>query len=218
MKQSAIAQKEERLMATTILGTALNTPIAEPRPVPIDRILVIEDDGTLLKILRRLSPRKDMRSMLSPMPLVVWRDFAKECRPQWSWIYLVRIFRVCLSKKIANLIPGLPLVVLRASSDVADKVLWLEMGVDDYVNVPFSPRELVARLRALIGRTSRVNPEDLYVFADVMVDFSKTEITRGGEKIVVTPKEFTTLEFLTKNAQRVISRDELLDKVWGYEN
>jgi DNA-binding response OmpR family regulator len=69
-------------------------------------------------------------------------------------------------------------------------------------------------------RASRVSPEeaDVYVFADVMVDFSGAEITRGGEKIAVTPKEFKTLEFLTKNAQRVISRDERLDKVWGYEN
>jgi DNA-binding response OmpR family regulator len=58
----------------------------------------------------------------------------------------------------------------------------------------------------------------VYVFADVTVDSSKTEITRAGEKIPVTRKEFKTLEFLTKNAQRVISRDELLDKVWGYES
>jgi DNA-binding response OmpR family regulator len=86
------------------------------------------------------------------------------------------------------------------------------------VTVPFSPRELLARLRALIRRASRVNPEGVYVFGDVIVDFSKTEITRAGEKIIVTPKEFKKLEFLTKNAQRVISRDELLDKVWGYES
>jgi DNA-binding response OmpR family regulator len=122
-----------------------------------------------------------------------------------------------LCKKIANLIPGLPLVILSACSDVTDKVLLLEMGADDYVTVPFSPRELVARLRALIRRSSRVK-EGVYVFADVIVDFSKAAITRGGEKIIVTPKEFKTLEFLTKNAERVISRDELLDKVWGYEN
>jgi len=92
------------------------------------------------------------------------------------------------------------------------------MAADDYVTVPFSPRELVARLRALIRRASRVSPEDVYVFEDVMVDFSKTEITRGGEKITVTAKEFKTLEFLTKNAERVISRDELLNEVWGYQN
>ena len=92
------------------------------------------------------------------------------------------------------------LVILSGSSDVADKVLLLEMGADDYVTVPFSPRELVARLRALIRRASRVSQEDVYVFEDVMVDFSKTEITRGGQKIAVTAKEFKTLEFLTKNA------------------
>ena len=92
------------------------------------------------------------------------------------------------------------------------------MGADDYVTIPFSPRELVARLRALMRRASRVSPESRYVFEDVVVDFSKMEITRCGEKITVTPKEFKTVEFLTKNAERVVSRDELLDTVWGYEN
>jgi DNA-binding response OmpR family regulator len=115
------------------------------------------------------------------------------------------------------LIPGLPLVILSKSSNVADKVLLLEFGADDYVTVPFNPRELLARLRALIRR-SRVNRDGVYVFGDVIVDFSKTEITRGGEKVIVTRKEFKTLEFLTKNTHRVISRDELLDKVWGYES
>jgi DNA-binding response OmpR family regulator len=111
-----------------------------------------------------------------------------------------------------------PLLILSASSDVADKVLLLEMGADDYVTIPFSPRELVARLRALIRRASRASAETLCVFEDVMVDFSKMEITRGGENIAVTAKEFKTLEFLTKNAERTISRDELLDKVWGYQD
>jgi DNA-binding response OmpR family regulator len=123
-----------------------------------------------------------------------------------------------LCKKIANFVSGPPLLILSGSSDVADKVLLLEMGADDYVAVPFSPRELVARLRALIRRASRVSPEAVYVFADVLVDFSKMEITHGGEKITVTAKEFKTLEFLTKNAERTISRDELLDKVWGYQD
>jgi DNA-binding response OmpR family regulator len=93
------------------------------------------------------------------------------------------------------------------------------MGADDYVTVPFSPRELVARLRAVIRRrASHVNPKGVYSFADVIVDCSKTEITRKGEKVIVTRKEFKTLEFFTKNARRVISRNELLDKVWGYES
>jgi two-component system alkaline phosphatase synthesis response regulator PhoP len=76
-----------------------------------------------------------------------------------------------LCKTIANLIPGLPLLILSGSSDVADKVRLLEMGADDYVTIPFSPRELVARLRALIRRASRVNREGIYVFGEVTVDF-----------------------------------------------
>jgi DNA-binding response OmpR family regulator len=94
------------------------------------------------------------------------------------------------------------------------------MGADDYVTIPFSPRELVARLRALIRRASRLSLEnsDVYAFADVKVNFFKTEITRGSKKIPVTPKEFKTLEFLTKNSQRVISREELLNEVWGYQH
>jgi DNA-binding response OmpR family regulator len=96
------------------------------------------------------------------------------------------------------LIPGLPLLILSASSDVAGKILLLEMGADDYVTIPFSPRELVARLRALIRRGSRVTPRNLYVFGDVMVDFSKTEIARGGEKITVTAKEIQDTGVLDK--------------------
>jgi DNA-binding response OmpR family regulator len=123
-----------------------------------------------------------------------------------------------LCRNIADSISGLPLVVLSASPDVADKVLLLEMGADDYLTVPFSERELVARLRSLIRRATRVNPESIFFFEDVIVDFSRMEITRGGEKIMVTAKEFKTLEFFTKNTERVISRDELLNDVWGYQN
>jgi DNA-binding response OmpR family regulator len=121
-------------------------------------------------------------------------------------------------KKVANLIPSLLLAILSASSGVADKVALPKMGIDDYVILPFDSLELVAHLRALVRRAPRVSPENLYVFDDVMVDFAKAEVTRCGAKITVTVKEFKTLEFFTKNAGRVISRNELLNKVWGYQN
>jgi DNA-binding response OmpR family regulator len=114
--------------------------------------------------------------------------------------------------------PGLPLVIVSANSKLADKVLLVEMGADDCVAIPFSPAELVARLGALVRRASRVCSEDVYVFDDVMVDFLGTQIIRRGEKILVTAKEFQTLAFLIKNAKRVVSRDELLNEVWGYQN
>jgi len=206
-------------MATATLAATSNISISVPRPDPMDRILVIEDDGALRKILRRLFSSEGYDVVVVP-DAVRGLEILRQSVPAAVVLDLPspgssgRDF----CKKIAKLIPGLPLVILSANSSVADKVLLLEMAADDFVTVPFSPRELVARLRALIRRASRVSLEDVYIFEDVTVDFPKAEITRGGEKVIVTAKEFKTLEFLTKNAQRVISRDELLDKVWGYQD
>jgi len=208
-------------MATTTLAVTVNTPRFELRPAPTERILVIEHDGALRRILERLFCSEGyvvdvvpdavcgLERLRQEVPAAVILDLP---HPESSGCDLC--------EKIANLIPGLPLVILSASSNVANKVRLLEMGAHDYVTIPFSPRELVARLRALIRRASRSSGRgaDVYVFADVTVDFFKTEITRGGEKINVTPKEFKTLEFLAKNAERVISRDELLNEVWGYRH
>jgi DNA-binding response OmpR family regulator len=208
-------------MAATTLAATSNPPTSVLRSAPTERILVIEHDGALRKVLQRLFSSEGyevdvafdavcgLERLRQEVPAAVILDLP---RPGSSGCDLCR--------EIANLVPGVPLVILSASSNVTNKVLLLEMGADDYVTIPFSPRELVARLRALTRRASRFSPEDtdVYVFADVVVDFFKTEITRGGEKITVTRKEFKTLEFLTKNAQRVISREELLNEVWGYQN
>ena len=206
-------------MATATLSATLNTPISGLRLGPMGRILVIEDDSALRKALRRLFSSEGYAVDIAP-DAVCGLERLRQGTPAAVVLDLPRpgSSGCDLCRKIANLIPGLPLVILSASSDVSDKVLLLEMGADDYVTVPFSPRELVARMRALIRRASRCRTENLYVFEDVMVDFSKTEITRGGEKITVTKKEFQTLEFMTKNAGRMISRDELLNEVWGYHN
>jgi len=206
-------------MATATFSATLNPPISELRLPPMERILVIEDDGALRTILRRLFSSEGYEVEVVP-DAVCGLQKLRQRAPAAVILGLPRpgSSGCDLCRKIAKLIPGLPLVILSGSSDVTDKVLLLEMGADDYMTVPFNPRELVARMRAQIRRASRIRPEDMYVFEDVIVNFSKTEITRAGEKIIVTPKEFKTLEFLTKNAQRVISRDELLDKVWGYEN
>jgi DNA-binding response OmpR family regulator len=206
-------------MATATLAASLNSPMPEVRLAPTERILVIEDDVALRKILRRLFSSEGYEVDVVPDG-VSGVEMLRQRAPAAVILDLLRpgSSGCDLCKEIAKLIPGMPLLILSASCDVADKVLLLEIGADDYMTIPFSPRELIARLRALIRRSSRVSPENLYIFEDVMVDFSKTEITRGGERIAVTAKEFKTLEFLTKNAERTISRDELLDKVWGYQD
>ena len=208
-------------MAATTLAATSNTSISELRPTTTDRIALVGRDRALQRILCRLFSLEGYEVDVIPegaaclemlhqrLPSAVILDLP---RPGSSGCDLCR--------EIANLVPDLPLVILSASSRVADKVLLLEMGADDYVTIPFSPRELIARFRALIRRASRSSLEDadVYFFADVTVDFYKTEITRGGEKVAVTPKEFKTLKFMAKNAQRVISRDELLNEVWGYQH
>ena len=206
-------------MATAVLAATLNSPMPALRPAPTQRILVIEDDIALRKILRRLFSSEGYEVDVIPNG-VYGLEMLRQRAPAAVILDLLRpgSSGCDLCKTIANVVPGMPLLILSASNDLADKVLLLEIGADDYVTIPFSPRELLARLRALIRRASRVSQENLYTFEDVMVDFSKMEISRGGEKIAVTAKEFKTLEFLTKNAERTISRDELLHKVWGYQD
>jgi DNA-binding response OmpR family regulator len=114
--------------------------------------------------------------------------------------------------------PALPVIVLSAASDVADKVLLLELGADDYVTKPFSPRELLARVRAALRRTARTGSSDVIAFDGISADFNKMEVTRNGETVQLTAQEFKTLKFMAQNAERMISRDELLNEVWGYQN
>jgi DNA-binding response OmpR family regulator len=114
--------------------------------------------------------------------------------------------------------PELPVIVLSAATDVADKVLLLELGADDYVTKPFSPRELLARVRAAVRRSNRPAPKSTQGFGDVSVDFAKMEVVRSGQPVTMTAQEFKVLKFLMENAERVVSREELLNEVWGYHN
>ena len=123
---------------------------------------------------------------------------------------------VCRSMKDEH--PEVPVIVLSAKSDVDDKVLLLEIGADDYVTKPFSPRELLARVNAAIRRTSRAALEDHFSFGDVSLDFRKMEATRRGSRIALTALEFKLLRFFAQNRECVFTREELLNQVWGYES
>lgn len=109
-----------------------------------------------------------------------------------------------------------PILVLTAKSQEIDKVLGLELGADDYVTKPFSPRELLARVKALIRRATQPQQGiDLYRFGDVEVDFIKYEAKKNGKPIYLTALEFALLHFLIKHRDEVMSRDAILDEVWG---
>ncbi|MBR5109121.1 MAG: response regulator transcription factor [Clostridia bacterium] len=113
---------------------------------------------------------------------------------------------------------NLPVIMLTARDAVMDKVTGLDMGADDYVTKPFSIEELLARIRAALRKqTAQKKEEDLLSCADLSVDVSRHRVTRGGKEIELTGREFSLLQFFMENKTIVLSRDQLLEKVWGYD-
>jgi two-component system alkaline phosphatase synthesis response regulator PhoP len=126
-------------------------------------------------------------------------------------------YDVCKEIRKDNSISSTPIIMITAKGEEFDKVLGLELGADDYITKPFSIRELTARVKAILRRTSIKPVDTSYNFGKISVDFEKHEAINNGNKVELTLKEFELLEILIKNKGRVMTRDFLLDKIWGYE-
>jgi DNA-binding response OmpR family regulator len=112
----------------------------------------------------------------------------------------------------------LPVIMLTARGEEADRIVGLELGADDYVTKPFSPRELAARVRTVLRRTQPTVPRDERLsFDGLVLDAGTREVHRNGKALRLTAKEFDLLWFLASNPRHVFSRDQLMDRVWGYE-
>lgn len=122
-------------------------------------------------------------------------------------------FEVCRELRRAGI--RTPVIMLTAKTQESDKVLGLELGADDYVTKPFSPRELRARVKAILRRAAGEAPE-VYRFGEMELDFSRCELRRAGQAIEMTPLEFKLLSVLIRRRGRVLSRDQLLTEVWGH--
>jgi DNA-binding response OmpR family regulator len=186
----------------------------------MEKVLIVEDDRAVQNALKRLflangysveiarNGNDGLESFNAAMPSVVVLDLRLPGRSGQD---------VC--REIKAKAPLLPVVVLSASTDVVDKVLLLEMGADDYVTKPFSPRELLARVQASVRRANRLSATpDVFAFDDISVNFTKMELTQSGKQVPLTAQEFKVLKFFVQNQDRVISREELLNEVWGYQN
>src|ERR1700723_1123388 len=166
------------------LSTARSAdPMSSTRPM--GRVLVVEDDPSVQKALKRLfetegyavevqaNGQSALESFQAAAPAVVILD-----------LRLPKLSGGDVCKEIKAQAPTLPIVVLSATSDVSDKVLLLELGADDYVTKPFSPRELLARVRAALRHTSRAPTANLVSFDGISIDFKKMEVLRDGKAVV----------------------------------
>ena len=190
-----------------------------PGAVPMERILVVEDDRAVQKALKRLFEAEGFAVEISADGKAALEAF----RATTPAVIVLDLRLPSMSgrdvcREIKQQSPAVPIIVLSAASDVSDKVLLLELGADDYVTKPFSPRELLARVRAALRRTARTGKGEVFAFDGISVDLPKMEVIRDGQPVGLTAQEFKTLKFMVQNADRVISRDELLNEVWGYQN
>jgi len=180
------------------------------------RILVVEDEASIA-----LALEDDLKKEGYEVEVVGDGDTAsRRAREQAYDLILLDVmlprldgFEVCRELRQARV--RTPILMLTARTQEAEKVLGLEAGADDYVTKPYSPRELRARIKALLRRTAGDLPE-VYRFGDVEVDFLRHEVRRAGRPVELTPTEFKLLAAFVRHPGRVLTRDQLLDEVWGH--
>jgi DNA-binding response OmpR family regulator len=184
-------------------------------------ILVVDDEATLretvvdaleaegFRVIAAADGREALTRFRADRPDLILLDLML---PELSGIEVCRIIRAE---------SGVPIVMLTAKDSELDKVVGLELGADDYVTKPFSLRELSARIRALFRRAEQAateqNPPARVSIGDVQVDLAGHRLLRDGEVLPVKPKAFELLVFLLRNPGQVFTRDQLLERVWGYD-
>ncbi|MDI3538109.1 MAG: two-component system, OmpR family, response regulator VicR [Bacillota bacterium] len=186
-----------------------------------ERILVVDDEGPIADILE-FNLRKEgyqveiafdgeaaLAKAVSFKPDLIILDIMLPKLDGWT---------VCQRLRQNSTVP---IIMLTAKDEETDKVLGLELGADDYVTKPFSPRELLARVRALLRRAQSYRGTEgnssILTFGDLTLDLTRYEVTKRGKNIDLTLREFELLKFLALSPGRVFSRETLLEKVWGYD-
>jgi len=180
-------------------------------------ILVIDDDETVRDTIGVMLEQEGFRAHLAAEGREGFEK-ALVLKPDLILVDLrlpgMTGMEICKQVRASQL--STPIIVLSAVGDEIDKVLLLEIGADDYVTKPFGSRELLARIRALLRRSSGDAKKTVH-FADVEVDFDRRVVTRRGEPVKLTPSEYNLLAYFLQNPDRPLTRDMILNSVWGYD-
>ena len=187
-----------------------------------ETILIVEDEKDIVKMLE-YNLKKEGYKILVAHDGEDALDMANTKLPDLILLDLmlpgVDGLEVCKELKAERKTSAIPVIMLTAKAQESDKVIGLELGADDYVTKPFSPRELLARIKAVLRRVKENDklPEILKI-GDLTMDFSKIALTVKDKPVVLTSKEFELLKTLIKAKGRMLSRDYLLDNIWGFDN
>lgn len=185
-----------------------------------EKILVVDDEEHIVKLIK-FNLENNGYKVITANDGVKALSLAREESPGLVLLDLMLPlmdgYDVCREIRRDQVISNMPVIMITAKGEELDKVLGLELGADDYITKPFSVRELVARVKAVLRRTKIDYIDKAFKFGNIQIDFQRHSVVKNGEKIELTLKEFELLEVLIKNKGRVMTRDFLLDKVWGYE-
>jgi DNA-binding response OmpR family regulator len=181
-------------------------------------ILVVDDDPTVSDVVRRYLERAGLAVTLTGDGPAALSAFERQ-RPDLVVLDLmlpgIDGLEVC--RRLRDRAPGVPVVMLTALGEEADRVVGLELGADDYVTKPFSPRELVLRVQSVLRRTSHAAAEpEMLVDGELVVDVARRVAHRAGAELALTAREFDLLAFLLRHPGRAFSRAQLMEAVWGW--
>ena len=190
------------------------------------RVLVVEDDRTLLEVLQ-YNLAKEGYEVLTAADGAAGLEASRSHRPDLVvldvMLPVMDGYEVCRALRRETTVP---ILMLTARTDEMDRVVGLEVGADDYVTKPFSMRELMARVRAMLRRSEMMRnaaapaadaPATRLKAGDLEIDTARHRVSRGGTVVDLSRMEFALLEFLARNRGQVFSRSQLLEKVWGYD-
>ncbi len=184
-----------------------------------ERILIIEDEPDLLRGLE-LNIKAEGYRVLTASTGDAGLEIAVRERPDLVLLDLMLpgLSGLDVCRELRRQQFEAPIIMLTARAEEVDRVVGLEIGADDYVTKPFGIRELLARIRVRLRRTSSGAADAVLRFGDVEVDFDKREATRAGKRVELTGKEFEVLRLLAQHRGQIVTRERLLDEVWGYEH
>ncbi|MCL5950126.1 MAG: response regulator transcription factor [Chloroflexi bacterium] len=184
------------------------------------RILVVDDDKTLLRLMREALTKAEYEVVTAANGIDALQElYAKQPDLVLLDVMMPRMDGWETAERIRQ-VSRVPIIMLTAKDEESDKLKGFEHGVDDYVTKPFSFAEIVARVNAVLGRVHLV-PADhkpkRYVSGNLVIDTDARRVTKAGKVIELTPTEYRLLATLAENGGRVLSHEQLLNKVWGYE-